>query len=156
MKILRISIVMLLVALTACGTGSLTKPDELVRYLQARHIAVTMLGNVYAPLTLRGERLLLGGTGIPPGTELAVYTDPRKMIEVGSGGATIHTPAQESTQVIGRGTPTDANQPRVLRRPWEGGLHLFRSQDLLVVYLGNDALVIALLTQALGAAVANL
>ncbi len=136
--------------------GSLTTPMELVQSLQVRHISVTTLGNVYAPLTLRGERLLLNGTDIPPGTEIAVYTDPRKMIEVGSDGATIHMPAQESAQVVGRGTPADANQPRVLSRPWEGGLHLFRNQDLLVVYLGNDARVIALLSQALGAAVANL
>ncbi len=156
MKIWRISIVILLVVLTACGSGSLTTPEELVGALHARHITVTTIGNVYAPLTLRGEQLLLNGTGIPQGTELAVYTDPRKMIEVGSDGATIRVPAQDSSQVVGRGIPPDGNQPQVLSRPWAGGLHLFRSQNLLVVYLGNDARVIALLTQTLGSAVANL
>lgn len=118
----------------ATPVGPIADAASLAAALAAGGLAVEPLGPVSQPfLQAEGEVLLLSGGGLAGPAEVQAYAYPDAVAA-----------AADAAQ-IGPG-----GQPATVSVAWLAPPHFFRQGPLLVLYVGDDPAVLALLTELLG------
>ncbi len=112
-----------------------------VDYLRGKGLTVEIVGDVQQPfLRAKGTTVRASGDGIQQPAEIQSYNYADT--DLGMNGVQA---AEEDAQQIG----PDGN-PRTSMITWIAPPHFFRKERVIVLYVGNDAAVIKLLTDALG------
>lgn len=123
------------------GGGPVNDQVSFVDHLRGRGYKVEIAGAVEQPfLRVKGTTLRISGKGIQQPADVQSYNYDDT--DLGTDGLKA---AEEDAQQLG----PDGN-PRTSMITWVAPPHFFRKQRLIVLYVGDDAAVTTLLTDALG------
>ena len=121
--------------------GAVRDHVTFVDYLRSQGLTVEIVGEVQQPfLRAKGTRLRVSGGELTRPAEIQSYHYDD--MELKANGV-------ETAATDANGIAPDGN-PKTMRISWVATPHFFHRERIIVLYLGDDPAVLALLTKALG------
>ncbi len=164
--IFRLGVILLLVAcallIQRLGQQMLRQPNmsqaEFVERLSTAGIEAVPLNRIVAPLTIPGEQIQLRGGVLPQPVEIDVYEDVENAVHI-DNNMIVSQPTVDVNQWQPRGragVPSVQNAPTTIDvSQWPVPLYVFRQESLIVLYPGNDPVVLDVLADIVGPSVAG-
>ena len=148
--------IVVLALLVACGLqpsastshgGPVRDHVSFVDNLRAQGLTVEIVGNVQQPfLRPPGTKLRISGGALTQPAEVESFNYDDTDLQMNG----IRAADQDTSQIQPNGTPKTATVT------WNGPPHFFRTQRVLVLYVGTDPAVLKLLADTLGPQFAGL
>ncbi len=131
---------------------------EFVERLRAVGVEAVTINRVIAPLTIPGEQVQLSGGPLPQPVEIDVYEDVDNIVHIHNNIIVSQAIGDaHQWQPRGRvGAPSVQSTSTTINvSQWPVPLHVFRQESLIVLYPGNDPIVLDVLTDIVGPPVAG-